>query len=368
MSHVRHRFLGLLAAIAFCATGGIVVAGPHGHKWKAPHEKGHKSTRSTPAEAETRADPTRTKWFSGEIDPTNIPVLSGDFQALMASIAPGDMIRVQANDAQRISTGRGVTVAVLDGGFVLTHPAIADHLSPLMWDAVSHDSDPSDLGNGIDDDDDGFTDLGVGHGTMVASLVVRGAPNVTIMPIRVADDEGYGTQSSLAEGLRFAVEHGANVINMSFHLDAETWPKASHWLDLAEQMGIVVICAAGNEGLDTLEAVAAGPTTLTVGAVDCADGRAAFSNYGSNVNIYAPGVDTLGAYGAVQTTTLCIWSGTSFAAPFVSAAAALVRERHPDWPASAVRNALVSSVDPARPAAGELLIGGRINLLKAARR
>jgi thermitase len=309
-------------------------------------------------------------FYNGEIDPTNIPVLSGDFVSLSASIAPTEMTKMVASTAHKTATGTGVTVAVLDSGFNLSHVALTGKLSTLRWDAIQFDSDPNDYGNGIDDDADGYVDLGVGHGTMVASLIARTAPNAKIVPIRVADDEGRGSAMWTAEGLRYAIEKNVHVINVSSHLDRSS-STVSYYLDMAESKGIVVVCAAGNDGVVTSDPLAKAATTLAVGAVDGRDKRASFSNYGANVNLYAPGVLPQGAFGKASTKNLCKWSGTSFATPFVSGAAALLRQRRPlstTWTALAVRNALISSVDPITAFAGESLTGGRLNLAKVVKK
>jgi subtilisin family serine protease len=212
---------------------------------------------------------------------------------------------------------------------------------------------------------DGIPDLGVGHGTFVASLVARCATGAKILPIRIADDEGRGTSLAAADGLRYAIEAGARVINVSFHLDT-TSALVQYWLEVAEKKGVVVVCAAGNEGLEYVSFFAKAATTLSVGAVDDTDRRAAFSNYGPGVDVYAPGVSVRAAYGTPTAGQLGTWCGTSFSAAFVSGAAALVWQRHPTWTPADVRAALRAAVDTALPLEKELMCGGRINLGKAA--
>ena len=107
-----------------------------------------------------------------------------------------------------MATGDGVLVAVLDGGFNLAHPDIAKRISKDAYDAIDLDDDPNDGGNGVDDDLDGTVDDAVGHGTFVASMVLLAAPDATILPIRIVDDEGYGTEKEIVDGIEYAVEKG----------------------------------------------------------------------------------------------------------------------------------------------------------------
>ena len=301
----------------------------------------------------------------GVIDPTNAPVVSGDFTSLSASIAPVQAPIMKIDDANKLSTGKGFVVAILDGGFNLNHPAVSARWTTARYDAYSGDNDPSDLGNGIDDDHDGVVDNGVGHGTFVASLVARAATGAKLMPIRIADDEGRGTQLSFSSGMNYAMSNGANVINVSFTLDT-TNSAVTSLLAAAESRGITVIVAAGNESTDVMDVLAATPTVLAIGSVDNTNILAPFSNYGVSVALYAQGVDIKGAYGSPTVKKLAIWSGTSFSAGFVSGAAALIKQKHPTWTPASIRSALRASVDPAYSPTGAVMVGGRINLLKAA--
>jgi thermitase len=327
-----------------------------------------------PSEAGSK-DPTLTElmnefilaspWLvDGGIDPTNAPVVSGDFVSLSASIAPTQAPIMKIDDAAKTAVGTGVVVAILDSGFNLKHPAVSARWTTARYDAYSNDKDPNDLGNGVDDDHDGFVDGGVGHGTFVASLIARSASGAKLMPIRIADDEGRGTELSFASGMNYAINNGAHVINLSFSLDTSS-SVVTQWLNTAESRGITVVCAAGNGSTDLLNALAAVPTVVAVGAVGNTDVLAPFSNFGSSVRMYAQGVDILGAYGSPTVKKLAIWSGTSFSAGFVSGAAALVKQRHSAWTPSQIRSALYTSCDPAFSASGAAMPGGRINLLKA---
>jgi subtilisin family serine protease len=365
----------LRGAAALALFGVLLPASPAAAGGKGSTKLAAETTTSSSTTETTSTSSLTESWNAfvvsqdylpgGDIDPTNLPVLAGDFQSLALSIAPAEMKRIELASASKLSTGKGVVVAILDGGFNLAHPAVSSRWTADRYDAFSGDADPSDLGNRIDDDGDGVTDLGVGHGTFVASLIARCAPNARLMPIRIADDEGRGTTSSFINGLSFAIEHGARVINVSFALNYKD-SIAAYWLDYAESQGVTVVSAAGNDGTDSCDAIAKAPTVLAVGAVDGRDVRARFSNYGEAVAVYAPGVDLLAAYGAPTSTKLAYWSGTSFASAFGAGAAALILQRHPTWAPSEVRNAIGASVDAAWDDDGDSLVRGRLNLYQAA--
>lgn len=255
--------------------------------------------------------------------------------------------------AHATSTGQGIRVAVLDTGVDLAHPVLAPRLARgaggalIGRDFVDDDADPSELGS--------RADLGWGHGTHVAGLVARAAPAATIMPARVLDPAGRGNTWVLAEALGWAVDpdgnpatdDGAHVINMSLgtlqrtdllktvteladcSFDDDDDDFADPGFDddkarCAARFAAVVASAAGNGGSDSelqFPAAEVVKGALSVGASAQGGRVAAFSNFGSAVQVAAPGeviVSTVpgGGYGT--------WSGTSMAAPLVSGTAALL--------------------------------------------
>ena len=117
-------------------------------------------------------------------------------------------------EANRISTGSGVTVAVLDTGVQASHPSLAGALTAGI-DIVAGDSAPDDERNGADDNGNGRVDEMAGHGTHVAGIVRTVAPGATIMPVRVLNSDGTGTTFGVAKGMFWAADHGARVVNMS---------------------------------------------------------------------------------------------------------------------------------------------------------
>lgn len=274
---------------------------------------------------------------------------------------------LQADAAHQQATGAGVTVAVLDGGFNLSHPDLVGHISPYAYDAIDGDWDPEDLGNDYDDDGDGWVDGGVGHGTFVASMVLLAAPDATIQPIRIRDDEGWGFNFEMERGLMMAWKAGADVVNISGY---SAFDPAGEIVGLINQMrraGIAVIVSAGNDGMPGLGELAHSPDTLAVGSTDTDDVLAWFSNYDGSATpsmLMAPGVNLYGAYGTPEDDSSAYWSGTSFSCGLVSGAAALAVERNPGIAPLDLYGLLGDATDPAFDDDGVVLSGtGRINLL-----
>ena len=276
--------------------------------------------------------------------------------------------------AQQMATGRGTTVAVLDTGIDLAHPALSGRLLP-GWDFVDGDADPSEAAT--------TTGAGYGHGTHVAGLVAWVAPGAKILPLRVLDAEGQGNAWVLAEAMLRAIDpdgnpataDGAQVINLSLAgLEAsqlmrtvgqlvncalvapEVVPDplvdtrhASYDTDRQRcgvQGGTVVTAGAGNDGSATLRTWPAAESAygLVPVAASNPQGRlATFSNSGGWIGLAAPGdLVTSSVPGGGYAT----WSGTSMATPLVAGAAALVRERFPQLAARDVARCLIASADP----------------------
>lgn len=249
--------------------------------------------------------------------------------------------------------GAGVTVAVLDTGIAYADrppyrrsPELSAATFVHGYDFVYNDPYPFDLN---------------GHGTHVASTIAEQTNNgygltglaygVKIMPVRVLDAAGDGYPDEIARGIRFAVNHGAKVLNMSFNFDprigAAQIPQVIKALVYAYKHGSVVVAAAGNESLEQIAYPARGPHVISVGATTENGCLSNFSNYGLGVDLVAPGGgsdtpfaddpncvgDRLGRpiyqmtfraghvsdFGPAEEYT-----GTSMATPHVSAAAALV--------------------------------------------
>jgi thermitase len=230
--------------------------------------------------------------------------------------------------AHAISQGEGTTVAVVDTGAQLDHPAlVANFKGVKRYDFVGNDKDPSDLPVGKDADCDGDKDEMVGHGTHVAGIVDITAPAAKIMPLRVLDTEGYGNVFTIAKAVYFAEHNGAVVINLS--LGSTNRSKLlQEVIKGATANGVVVAAAAGNSNSSVPRYPAAGDGLVAsadglvaVTSVNMYDRKSDFANYGSWVDIAAPGE---GIRSAFPVSTYAYWSGTSMATPFVSGQAALI--------------------------------------------
>jgi thermitase len=237
--------------------------------------------------------------------------------------------------ARAYSEGEGTTVAVLDTGAQLDHPALKDNFKGVArYDFVDNDKDPSEPPFSLDNDLR-ETEM-IGHGTHVAGIVDFVAPKAKMMPLRVLDREGYGTSFDIAEAISFADRNGADVINLSLGMPDPTLLGLLPPQLLREKVmeatrhGSVVVAAAGNYNNPFPTYPAAQGTTandhdglLAVTSVNQNEQKSDFANYGLWVDIAAPGEEILSTYPVSQ---YAYWSGTSMATPFVSGQAALIRD------------------------------------------
>ncbi len=207
-----------------------------------------------------------------------------------------------------------VTIAILDTGVDLSHIELAVKILP-GHDYIDGDDIPQDEN---------------GHGTLVAGIAAANTNNgigvagvswgAQIMPLRVLDAAGNGTNADLAQAIMWATAHGARVINMS--LGGSNYSLAVEAaVDYAVNAGVVLVAATGNTGSPMVLYPAAYPGVIGVGATDSINQLAPFSNTGAEVDLVAPGVSIFGPYLGNSYTFL---SGTSMAAPQVAGFAALL--------------------------------------------
>ncbi len=267
----------------------------------------------------------------------------GTPSAYLAQWAPS-MIRLP--EAQAVNRGIGaggqpVRIAVLDTGVDVTHPALAGHLLP-GFDFVDMDANPSEVGT---------PNIGpYGHGTHVAGLIALVAPEAKIIPVRVLDQNGLGNTWVLAEALAYAVDpdgdpatnDGADVINLSLSTLRRTRLLRSVLARICDDdpapgeedipatanSNLVVVAAAGNGGDFTEQYPAAENIggLIGVSASTSQDQLATFSTRGSWIRVAAPGQ---GITSTIPGAQYGAWSGTSMAAPFVAAEAALIHAQFP---------------------------------------
>jgi subtilisin family serine protease len=266
-------------------------------------------------------------------------------------------------NAQRYSQGVGVTVAVLDTGIALKHPALVKKLVP-GWDALAQRPGGNDVPNRRDDDGNGYVDEATGHGTMVAGIISRIAPQAKLMPVKVLDSDGVGDTWALVEGMRWALDHGAKVLNISLAI-----PKKCEMLGEvireAYDRGAIIVTSAGNVNDDVRQFPAKMSEVLTVAALTETNRKADFSNYDSVVDTAAPGVGILSTN---WNGRFAVWSGTSFAAPFVAGEVALVWSRYPLKGNEPIQRAVIDScknIDSLNRSYQGKLGKGLINIEKA---
>ena len=247
--------------------------------------------------------------------------------------------------AHQASRGAGVVIAILDTGIDPTHPLFKGRIIG-GYDFVDHDADPTDVGNGIDDDGDGRVDEAYGHGTHVAGIAAMTAPEAKLLIVRVLDADGYGDMNAVASGIHWAVAHGARVINLSLG-SVDKSDAVSSALYNARAENALVFAAAGNRGTDNpSEFPARASHTFAIAADDARGVAAPFTSYGSFVEIAAPGVNVRSAYPGGR---WYLWSGTSMSTPFVAGTAALLLSAHPGWTEADVLARLASSARPVTP-------------------
>lgn len=252
------------------------------------------------------------------------------------------LTKIGAPTAWDVSLGsRDLIVAIVDSGVDASHPDLRNQLV-AGYDFVNDDADASDDN---------------GHGTQMAGIVaaeafngigVSGiAPRCKLMPIKVLDGSATGVYSAIADGIAYAADHGARVINLSL-TGSEASPMLESAVKYAAARGALVIAAAGNDGIGNPAYPAAYANAVGVSATDQHDKVAGFSNYGSWVALAAPGVSIL-TTNLIQpggSTAYGSTSGTSAATAFVSGALALLLSAHPELsPASAVSTLANSARD-----------------------
>ncbi len=245
--------------------------------------------------------------------------LGSTFTEFQNDAAPG-IIGVPTSFSQ--SRGAGTLIAILDTGVDSTHPLLASSIAPGGFNFITQSTLTLDVAQGVDTNQNGEIDQMFGHGTMIAGLALRVAPDARILPIVVLDSDGYSTIFRVAQGLYHALDNGATVANLSMGMEANPQLLREVIADV-ENQGLAVVASAGNRSTATPDFPAGTSPlgTLAVASLDDAGVRADFSNYGSWVSLSAPGVGIVstvpgGGYG--------IASGTSLSAPLVSGALAAV--------------------------------------------
>lgn len=298
------------------------------------------------------------------------------------------LAKIDAEQAWNYSTGSSnVLVAVLDDAVAIDHQDLAANIYsnsaeengfPLLdddgngraddvsgFDVVDNDANPRPPANASGNNDE-FT-----HGTHVAGIVSAASNNgvgiasigysVKILPVKISDDANASLTGGL-DGIFYATRSGADVISMSWGLYDDVATLKS-LIQQAALQGIVLVAAAGNEGDQGLFYPAAYPEVISVGATDQNDVKASFSNYGTTIDVMAPGV---GIYSTLPegNNTYGNKNGTSMATPLVAGLVALVKSHFPGLTASQIRQRIedgCEDISAQNPGLNGLIGAGRIN-------
>jgi serine protease len=301
------------------------------------------------------------------------------------------LFKIQAETAWNYSIGSSqIVVAVVDDAVDITHPDLAG----VLW--VNTDEIP---GNGIDDDGNGYVDDRNGvnvatstpsqqgspmpgtpvssfdHGTHVAGIACAATNNgvgiasighgVRLMSIRAASSTGSLT--STLQGVLYAIENGAHVINMSYGSDqfSTTYQNA---INYGYNQGIVMVAACGNDNVNTVFYPAGYNNVISVAATNGTDNKASFSNYDNGsgwVDLAAPGTSIYSTLPAGSPSLYGNKQGTSMASPMVAGLAGLMLSLNPTLTPADIENCLKTTCDPVAGAFSGQLGSGRINAANA---
>ncbi|MCT4794803.1 S8 family peptidase [Exiguobacterium alkaliphilum] len=209
--------------------------------------------------------------------------------------------------------------------------------------------DPNGEGDAIDDHGHGTHVAGVISATRDNGVSMRGiVPNVSILPVKVLDAGGSGETDQIALGIKYAVDAGAKVINMS--LGGGESRTMGYMLKYAYDRGVIVVAATGNDGQSRVSYPASSKYTISVGATNTFGIVSDYSNYGLNVDVVAPGSKVASL---VPDGNVVYMDGTSMATPHVAAVAALLKSHHPSLTVEQMRTLLQRTADPINFSGGD---------------
>ena len=269
------------------------------------------------------------------------------------------LAKIQAPEAWNLNTGSTNTViAILDSGINPAHPDLQGQ-TLSGYDFVNNSNAP------IDD---------FGHGTAVAGVIVAAGNNglgvvgvaygARVLPVKVMDSSGFASYSCIAEGIKYAVDQGARVINLSMGGSSAS-STLQDAVNYAWSNNVLVVAAAGNTANNTPQYPAACDHVVGVSATEPDDTLATFSSYGDDVMLSAPG-DTIWTTQRDLNNPYGSWRGTSFSSPIVAGVAALMISQNPSLSNSRIVALLQQTADDAGPTGYDPSFGyGRVNASQA---
>jgi len=283
--------------------------------------------RSREMETEAMMNYFKVNWNPYYVEPHYLYLTN---EADTSSIIPNDALyadyqwnlpSIETEKGWKLSKGSdNVLIAVLDTGVQGDHPDLGGKIAPGMNLIAEQDAPEDDVGHGTHVT--GIIAAVVNNGEGVAGLTW----NNKVMPVKVLDSSGAGSTYSVAEGIIWATDNGAKVINMSLgnYADAQFLHDAVKY---AYDRDVVLVAASGNDNTERPGFPAAYPEVIAVASTDEDGTRSSFSNYGDYIDVAAPGASIASTYPGSQYAAL---SGTSMASPHVSALAGLIRSINPD--------------------------------------
>ncbi len=398
----RRNALAIAVAFAIVVTGVVGVPGAHGQAPK-PSE--------IPPESVLADEPLlvrhETRWSGNSLDAgqqwTAVDVAPGEsvddaYERLIRTLGVGDVAfnyqyeahglpndplfdaqwnlqAINTPGAWDSSDGSGVVVAVLDSGVGTGGEDLKCHTFVYPYNGIT---DRQGLDEVLDDN---------GHGTHVTGTIAQCtnnrigaagvAPGATIMPVKVMDSEAQATTMTLYRGVIWAIEHGADVINLSLGMDClDPWPVCSDYVidylvERAVEADITVVASSGNDGSPHISSPANHPSTIAVGATTISGTRASYSAYGTGLDVVAPGGSQ---YAGIWQETFngsgiwgyYSWTGTSMAAPHVAGTIALMKSANPAASPAYLRSVLTSTATDVGDVGWDAATGyGQINAAAA---
>jgi len=269
--------------------------------------------------------------------------------------------QIEAPDGWDLTLGNpNITIAILDTGISLNHPDLANHLVPGFDFVNNRDGGDDDHGNGT-------------HVAGIAAAETNNAVGIAgvswqarLMPVKVLDANAAGDTGQVAQGVRWAVDHGARVLNVGLAgpVPSDALREA---VDYARRRGAVVVAPVASNGTSEVSYPAATPGVIAVAASDRADNRLAASNTGDYISVSAPGEQVASTFRFPSGTNgYAVASTTAQAAAHVSGLAALILALNPALQPDEVRAIIETSADDIGPAGRDRETGaGRINVFRA---